>query len=239
MIKQLGIYPDIGSKARDLLYKNYTRQPSIHYHYGCFDWSFHLLCQINDIVPGLGTGFRFSLPFQRSNRVELQYLHDFIGITAGIGLTSKPLLHFSGVVGESLFSIGTDLSFDSATGKFAKCNAGFSFNSSILIASLTLNDMADSVIASCYHPVNPLTNSAIAAEVRHRFLSNETTLAFGAQHAVFPFTLVKARVDTNGKLGALIQQELLDTFFLTLDGQVDVKAVTRSAKLGLSVAFMH
>lgn len=70
--------------------------------------------------------------------MEVQYLHDFGGITGGVSLAAQPLLNFSCVLGKSLLSIGADLSFDTATTKFAKCNAGFNFNTSILIASLTL-----------------------------------------------------------------------------------------------------
>ncbi|KAI8018352.1 hypothetical protein LOK49_LG04G01962 [Camellia lanceoleosa] len=235
MSKSPGIYHDIGKKARDLLYKGYAQQPPVHYHYGYFNWSFDLSCQINDIVPGLRTGFRFIMPYQ--NKVELQYLHDYVGITAGAGLTTTPLLNFSGVLGSGFFSIGTDISFDVGARQFAKYNAGLSFNTAILITSLTLNDKCDTLRASCHHTVSPLTNTAIAAELTHKFLRNETTLTFGTQHAFFPITLVKARASSNGRLGALVQQELFPSFLLTVAGDVDVWDVMRSAKLGLSLAF--
>lgn len=90
--------------------------------------------------------------------------------------------------------------------------------------------------ASLYRSVNPLTNTAVAAELRHRFLSNETTLTLGMQHSVFPITLVKARVNSHGEVGALIQQGLLPTLFLTVAGELDLQDVTRSAKVGLSLA---
>ncbi|CAL5327152.1 unnamed protein product [Camellia sinensis] len=209
---------DMISFPRDLLYKGYAQQPPVHYHYGYFNWSFDLSCRINDIV-------------------ELQYLHDYVGITAGAGLTTTPLLNFSGVLGSGFFSIGTDISFDVGARQFAKYNAGLSFNTAILITSLTLNDKGDTLRASCHHTISPLTDTAIAAELTHKFLRNETTLTFGTQHAFFPITLVKARVSSNGRLGALVQQELFPSFLLTVAGDVDVWDVMRSAKLGLSLAF--
>ncbi|XP_058228029.1 mitochondrial outer membrane protein porin of 36 kDa-like isoform X2 [Rhododendron vialii] len=174
-------------------------------------------------------------------KVELQYSHDYAGITAGIRLAENSLLNFSVVTGNSLLSIGADLSFIPATRQLDNYNAGLSFNIAILNASLTLNDMGDKLRASCYSSISPLTKTAIAVELDHQFSRNESTLTFGAQHAIFPVTLVKARASSNGKLGALIQQQLFPSFFLTIAGDVDtqhsVNSVTTISKLGMSLAF--
>lgn len=52
----------------------------------------------------------------------------------------------------------------------------------------------------------PLTRTAIAAELKHSFSNNgsisdaiPTTLTVGTQHELFPSTLVKARINTDGK----------------------------------------
>jgi len=71
-------------------------------------------------------------------QVELQYLHEYAGISTGIGLTANPIVNFSGVVGNDTLALGTDLSFDTASGNFTKCNAGLSFIKSDLIASLNV-----------------------------------------------------------------------------------------------------
>lgn len=70
--------------------------------------------------------------------MELQYLHEYAGISTSIGLTANPIVNFSGVVGNSCLSLGTDLSFDTATGNFTKYNAGLGFSNADLIAALTL-----------------------------------------------------------------------------------------------------
>ncbi|CAH2040928.1 unnamed protein product, partial [Thlaspi arvense] len=133
----------------DVLYKDYAPQPP---NKKIVNWGFDFSCQIDDIVPGLNTAFAFILPYQNEARkscnsvlsfriiamMEVQYLHEYAGITAGISLPVNTLLNFSGVIGSSLLSIGTDLSFDVASKKFDKLNAGLSFNSSIFMASLTL-----------------------------------------------------------------------------------------------------
>ncbi|URE38973.1 membrane protein porin [Musa troglodytarum] len=83
---------------------------------------------INELAtPGLKTIFSFDIPDQRSGKVELQYLHDYAGVNASIGLTANPVVNFSsGVVGSKTVSVGADVAFDTATGNFIKYNAGLS-----------------------------------------------------------------------------------------------------------------
>ncbi|XP_056695681.1 mitochondrial outer membrane protein porin of 36 kDa-like [Spinacia oleracea] len=70
--------------------------------------------------------------------VELQYLHEYAGISTSLGLTANPIVNFSGVFGNSTLALGTDLSFDTASGNFTKCNAGLSFTNDDLIASVNV-----------------------------------------------------------------------------------------------------
>ncbi|CBI32017.3 unnamed protein product, partial [Vitis vinifera] len=155
---------------------------------------------VDEPAPGLKTIFSFIIPDQRSGKVELQYLHEYAGISTSIGLTANPIVNFSGVVGNNTLSLGTDLSFDTATGNFTKCNAGLGFSNADLIAALTLNDKGDTLNASYYHTVSPLTNTAVGAELSHCFSTNENTLTIGTQHALDPLTKVKARANNSGKV---------------------------------------
>ncbi|MBA0822470.1 hypothetical protein Goarm_019271, partial [Gossypium armourianum] len=113
---------------------------------------------VDEPAPGLKAIFGFRVPDQRSGKIELQYLHEYAGISSSIGLTANPIVNFSGVLGTNVLALGTDISFDTKTGNFTKCNAGFSFTNADLIASLALNEKGDSVNASYYHIVNPSTN---------------------------------------------------------------------------------
>lgn len=191
---------------------------------------------VDELAPGLKSIFSFIVPDQRSGKVELQYLHEYAGINTSIGLTATPIVNFSGVAGTEALKLGTDLSFDTATGAFTKCNAGFSFIASDLIASLTLNDKGDTLTASYFHSVSPLSNTAVGAEFRHSFSSNENTLTIGAQHLLDPLTTVKGRVNNYGKVSALIQHAFSPRSLFTISGEVDTRAIEKSAKIGLAVA---
>ncbi|KAJ1386889.1 Porin, eukaryotic type [Sesbania bispinosa] len=191
---------------------------------------------VNEPAPGLKTILSFRVPDQRSGKVEVQYLHDYAGISTSVGLTANPIVNLSGVIGTNLLALGTDLSFDTKIGELTKFNAGLNFTKDDLVASLTVNDKGDALNASYYHVVNHLTNTAVGAEVTHRFSTNENTLTLGTQHALDPLTTVKARVNNFGKASALIQHEWRPKSFFTISGEVDTKAIEKSAKVGLGLA---
>ncbi|KAK2636267.1 hypothetical protein Ddye_031059 [Dipteronia dyeriana] len=191
---------------------------------------------VDEPAPGLKSIFSFVVPDQKSGKVELQYQHEYAGISTSIGLTANPIVNFSGVIGNPTVSVGTDLSFDTATGNFTKCNAGLNYTNTDLIASLTVNDKGDSLKASYYHIVRPLTSTAVGAELTHSFSSNENTLTIGTQHALDPLTTLKARVNNYGKASALIQHEWRPKSLFTISGEVDTTAIEKSAKIGLALA---
>ncbi|KAJ6803083.1 mitochondrial outer membrane protein porin 1-like [Iris pallida] len=186
-------------------------------------------------TPGLKTIISFVVPDQKSAKVELQYLHDYAGVNASIGLTANPVVNLSGVFGTNALSVGADVSLDTATGNFTKYNAGLSITNTDLIASVTLNNKGDSMSASYYHLVSPLSSTAVGAELTHSFSSNENTLTFGTQHALDPLTTVKARINNYGKASALIQHQWRPKSFVTISGEVDTKAIEKSSKVGLSL----
>ncbi|XP_077247821.1 mitochondrial outer membrane protein porin of 36 kDa-like [Tasmannia lanceolata] len=191
---------------------------------------------VDEPAPGLKTIFSFVIPDQRSGKVQLQYLLDYAGIDTSIGLTANPIVNCSAVVGSDVLAVGADLAFDTATGNFTKYNAGLSFTNADLVASLNLNDKGDTLCASYYHAVNSLKNTAVGAELSHSFSSNDNTLTIGTQHALDPLTMVKARVNNNGKTSALIQHEWRPKSLVTLSGEVETRSIEKNAKIGLALA---
>ncbi|XP_020552089.1 mitochondrial outer membrane protein porin of 34 kDa isoform X1 [Sesamum indicum] len=198
--------------------------------------SLHTTVTVDEPTPGLKTILSFRVPDQRSGKLELQYLHDYAGISSNVGLTANPIVNFSGVVGNNKVALGSDVSFDTKEGAFVKCNFGASFTNADLIAALTLNDKGDTLSASYYHIVSPLTNTAVGAEVTHSFSTNENTITVGTQHALDPLTSVKARVNNFGKANALIQHEWRPKSLITVSTEVDTKSIDKSAKFGFALA---
>ncbi|KAH1082697.1 hypothetical protein J1N35_022458 [Gossypium stocksii] len=129
-----------------------------------------------------------------SLKIELQYLHEYAGISSSIGLTTNPIVNFSSVLGTNVLALGIDISFDKKTENFTKCNMGLSFTNADLIAFLALhvNEKGDLVNTSYYHILNPSTNTIIATEVTHSFFTNVNTIIVGIQHALDLLTTIKA-----------------------------------------------
>lgn len=191
---------------------------------------------VNEPAPGVKTILSFVLPSKNSGKFEVQYLHDYAAISTSVGLTANPIVNFSGVVGTNVAGLGADVSFDSQTGDFTKINAGLTYSNADLIASVALNNKGEIVNASYYHTVNPLTKTAVGAEVTHNISTNENTITLGTQHLLDPLTTVKARVNNLGKASALIQHEWRPRSLFTISGEVDTKAIDKSAKFGLALA---
>lgn len=191
---------------------------------------------VDEAAPGLKTILSLKVPDQRSGKLELQYLHDYVGLCTSVGLTANPIVNFSGVIGTNALALGTDVSFDSKTGNFTKCNAGLSFSNADLIAALTLNNKGDLLKASYYHVVNPVTALAVGGEVSHSFSANDNTVTVGGQYALDPLTTVKARTNNFGKVSAVLQHEWRPKSLVTLSAEVDSRAIEKSAKVGLALA---
>jgi voltage-dependent anion channel protein 2 len=187
-------------------------------------------------TPGVKAIISAKLPDQKSGKVELQYLHEYAGISTSMGLASSPIVNFSGLVGTGVVAIGTDVAFNTESGNFKHFNAGLSLTKDDLIASLTLNDKGERLNASYYHTVNPLTNTVVGAEVNHNFSTKENTIIVGTQHALDPLTTVKGRINNAGVANALIQHEWRPKSFFTVSGEVDTKAIEKSAKVGIALA---
>ncbi|CAN7121367.1 unnamed protein product [Brassica rapa subsp. narinosa] len=190
----------------------------------------------DEATPGLKAIVSAKVPDQKSGKVELQYLHDYAGICTSVGLTASPIVNFSGVVGNNVLALGTDVSFNTQSGDFKQFNAGFSFTKDDLIAALTLNDKGDKLNASYYHIVNPLSNTVVGAEVTHSFTTQKNAITVGAQHALDPLTTLKARVNNDGVANALIQHQWRPKSFITVSGEVNSRAIEKGAKVGFALA---
>ncbi|KAE8690704.1 Mitochondrial outer membrane protein porin of 36 kDa [Hibiscus syriacus] len=97
-------------------------------------------------------------------------------------------------------------------------------------------EKSDILTASHCHIVSPLTNTTVGAERTHSFSINENTLTNGTQHALDPLTTVKARLNNYGKARALIQHEWRPKSLFTIFGEMDARAIEKSAKVGLAMA---
>ncbi|KAI3970641.1 hypothetical protein MKX01_024288 [Papaver californicum] len=191
---------------------------------------------IDEPAPGVKAIVSFTAPDQSSGKLELQYQHEYAGIASSIGLTANPVVNFSGLFGNSQTAVGTDVSFDTTSGNFVKYNVGLSLTRPDLVASLALNDKCDNLNVSYYQTLTSPTNASVGAELSYSISRTESTLTIGAQHALDQQTAVKAKLNSLGIVNALIQHEIYPKSHFTISGEVDTKAIEKSAKFGLALA---
>ncbi|RZC89334.1 hypothetical protein C5167_029239 [Papaver somniferum] len=111
---------------------------------------------------------------------------------------SKPHGQFLWVVGTPLFSLGTDISYDTASGNLTKWNAGVSFTNADMIGSLfSFVDVCVIFNASYWHIDSPMTYTDVGAKLSHSFSTNENTLTIGTKKALDQLTYVKARINNH------------------------------------------
>lgn len=190
-----------------------------------------------DILPSTKTISSFKLPDYNSGKLEIQYFHDHATLTTNIALGQSPIVDVSTTVGTPSIAFGAEAGYDTKSGTFTKYNAGVSVTTKPdSSASIILGDKGDSIKASYVHNLDLLKRSVAVAEITRKFSTNENTVTVGGSIAVDHLTQVKARLNNNGKLGALVQHEIIPKSLLTISGEIDTKALEKNPRFGLAIA---
>ncbi|XP_020233800.1 mitochondrial outer membrane protein porin 2 [Cajanus cajan] len=190
---------------------------------------------VSDVVPSAKTIASIRLPDYSSGKFEVQYLHDHVAFTVGVGLNCSPAVDFSGTMGTPSIAFGAETSYSTSVGKFTKYNAGVCLKMPSSNASVILGDKGDSMKVSYLHQLDRLNGGAVVGEISRRFSSNENTLTVGCSYVVDPQTVVKAKLNNHGNLGALLQHELTRKSFLTISGAFETKDLDKNPKFGFSL----
>ncbi|CAI0464592.1 unnamed protein product [Linum tenue] len=176
------------------------------------------------------------LPDFNSGKLEVQHFHHHAGVTAALGLNKSPSIDFSATVGTPTIAFGAEASYLTSTGDFSKYNAGVSLTRPDSNASAILADKGDSIRVSYLHHLEQLNGGAVVAEISRRFSTNENTLTVGCSYVVDSTTLLKAKLNNHGDLGALLQHEIKPKSFLTVSGSFDTKAFQKTPKFGVGLS---
>ncbi|CAK9226889.1 unnamed protein product [Sphagnum troendelagicum] len=191
---------------------------------------------IDDFAPGAKSIFSFSIPDHKYGKLEFLYDQEFGSVTCKVGLSQFPIVEASGTIGKDGLALGGEMAFDPELGRFTKYNAAIGIAKKDFNASLILFDKGDVLKASYSHTMNPMTKTTIAAEIGHTFSRNENTMIVGGLYEFDMSTIIKARLNNFGQIGALVQYEWRPKSTITFTGEVDTKALENSAKIGLALA---
>ncbi|KAB2082760.1 hypothetical protein ES319_A05G219000v1 [Gossypium barbadense] len=168
--------------------------------------------------------------------LEVQNFHEHATVATAVGLKKSPAVDFSATIGTPGIAFGAEASYVTSSGEFTKYNAGVNMTKPDSNASVVLADKGDSLKVSYLHHLNQLNGGAVVGEIARKFSTNENTLTVGCSYLVDPHTLVKAKLNNHGNLGALVQHELRPKSFLTISGAFDTKALEKTPKFGLALS---
>lgn len=99
-------------------------------------------------------------------------------------------------------------------------------------------DKGDAVKVSYLHHLDQLKRGASVGEISRKFSTNENTLTVGCSYSFDPHTMVKAKLNNHGHLGALVQHELKPKSILTISGSFDTLAMEKTPRFGLALSLM-
>ncbi|KAJ6907672.1 mitochondrial outer membrane protein porin 2 [Populus alba x Populus x berolinensis] len=189
-----------------------------------------------DFLPSTKTIASIKFPDYNSGKLEVQYFHDRASFTTAVALNQSPAIDVTATIGTPTIAFGAEAGYDTTLGSFTKYTAGISVTKPDSYASMILGDKGDSLRASYVHHLDLLKKSAVAGEITRRFSTNENTLTIGGSFPVDHLTVVKAKLNSHGKLGALVQHEVIPKSVLTISSEVDTKALDKSPRFGLAIA---
>ncbi|XP_059641113.1 mitochondrial outer membrane protein porin 2-like [Cornus florida] len=190
----------------------------------------------SEIVPSTKTIASFKLPDYNSGKLEVQYFHHHATFTTAVALNQSPAVDLSATIGTPTIAFGAEAGYETCSGKFTKYTAGISVMKPDSCASIILGDKGDTIRASYVHHVDQLKKSAAVGEITRRFSTNENTFTVGGLYAVDNLTLVKAKLNNHGRLGALLQHEVIPKSVLTISSEFDTKALDKIPRFGVALA---
>ncbi|KAH7520296.1 hypothetical protein FEM48_Zijuj08G0129100 [Ziziphus jujuba var. spinosa] len=189
-----------------------------------------------DILPSTKAIASFKLPDYNSGKLEVQHFHDHASLTTAAVLNQSQSVEVSATLGTPTIAFGAEAGYDATSGKFTKYTAGISVTNPDWSSSIILGDKGDSIKASYLHHLDQLKKSAAVGEISRKFSTNENTFTVGGLYAIDHLTSVKAKLNNHGKLGALLQHEVISKSLLTISGEIDTKALEKNPKFGLAIA---
>ncbi|KAJ0754010.1 putative Porin domain superfamily, eukaryotic porin/Tom40 [Helianthus annuus] len=189
-----------------------------------------------ELVPSTKTIVSFKLPDFNSGKLDIQYFHNHATLTSAVALTQTPTVDLTATIGTPTFVIGAEAGYEQSSGRFTKYNAGISVNKPDSSASIILGDKGDTIKASFIHHLDESKKTAAVGEITRRFSLNENTFTVGGSYAVDSLTVVKAKLNNHGKLGAVLQHEILPKSLVTVSSELETNALDKTPKFGLALA---
>ncbi|KAK4849424.1 hypothetical protein QYF36_024625 [Acer negundo] len=187
--------------------------------------------------PSTRTIFTLKLPDYSSSELKFQYLHENAALASSFVLNRSPTVAISVAIGDPRITFGVLAEYKTSR-SFTKYDAGIHVENNKCNASIILSNKIDFLKASYVHNFDQPTKINVAAEISRRFSTKENTLTVGGSCEVDRRTALKVKLDNHGKLNTLLLHRFRHKSYLSVSGEIDMKGLDKTPKIGLAVVLI-
>ncbi|XP_021284311.1 mitochondrial outer membrane protein porin 5-like [Herrania umbratica] len=190
------------------------------------------------VLPSTYTKASLKFPDYNFSKLNLKFQHFFrnAALYISVGLNQSPVVMLSASIGTASIAFGMEAKYKHASHSFTQCDAGISVTQPSCDASIILAERGDLLRLAYVHHFGHSRKISAVAEVTRRLSKNKNTFAVGGSCIVDHLTAVKAKLNNQGKLQALLHHMISPNSWLTLSGEFDTKALDKRPRIGLALA---
>ncbi|XVF67439.1 hypothetical protein PTKIN_Ptkin10aG0121800 [Pterospermum kingtungense] len=193
-----------------------------------------------EFLPSTHVKASVRFPDCNSSKLNLKFQHFFRNATLlfSVGLNRSPDVMLSATIGTSSIAFGMESKYKTASRSFTQYDAGISVTKPTCDASIILAEKCDLLRLAYAHHFGHSRKISAVAEVTRRLSKNKNSLAVGVSCILDNLTTVKAKLNNQGKLQALLIHKIKPNSCLNISGEVDMKALDKIPRIGLALALM-
>ncbi|KAK6253428.1 hypothetical protein QUC31_015148 [Theobroma cacao] len=190
------------------------------------------------VLPSTYTKASLKFPDYNFSKLNLKFQHFFrnAALYISVDLNQSPVVMLSASIGTASIAFGMEAKYKAASHSFTQCDAGISVTKPSCDASIILAERGDLLRLAYVHHFGHLRKISAVAEVTRRLSKNKNTFAVGGSCIVDHLTTVKAKLNNQGKLQALLRHMINPNSWLTISGEFDTKALDKKPGIGLALA---
>ncbi|KAK4849464.1 hypothetical protein QYF36_025096 [Acer negundo] len=183
------------------------------------------------------TIFTLKLPDYSSSKLKFQYFHENAILASSFVLNQSPRVVISAAIVNPRIAFSVEAEYKTAR-CFTKYDAGIHVANPMCNATITLSNKGDLLKALYMHQFDQPNKVAVAAEISRRFSTKENTLTVGGSCEVDRRTALKVKLDNHGKLNTLLLHRFRHKSYLSVSGEIDMKGLDKTPRIGLAVALV-
>ncbi|GJX38410.1 mitochondrial outer membrane protein porin 2-like protein [Tanacetum coccineum] len=164
---------------------------------------------LTKIIPSTKVIASFQLPDFRTGKLVVEYLHHHATLASTIALNQAPTIDVSATIGTSTFAMGALAAYETSSSKFTNFIVGINVRVPNATASMILGDKGDMIRGTYMHHFDVSKRTAAAFEITRRLSTNKTSFLIGGSYVFDGQTVMKGKLNSWGKLGVVLQHEII------------------------------